>query len=276
MNKMIITCAVCGAETTREHNPNLPLTPQEIAIATYDAYKAGASIVHLHVRDENGGPTQDPEVFKKAIKLIREKCDIVIEITTGGAVGMTDDERLRVIQELQPEMASLDCGTVNFGNEYIVNTLPTMRRFATEMIKYKVRPTLECFDISHVQSADILIKEGLLSPPYHYGFVLNVPGAIRYDVETLKFLVSRLPKGAYWTVMGVGSSCLPAHYGALAVGGGFIRVGFEDNVYFAKGVLADSNAQLVERTAQIAKAAGLEIATPADVREILQLRTLSL
>lgn len=272
MNKMVITCAVCGAETTRQQNPNLPITPLEIANATHEAYKMGASIVHLHVRDENGGPTQDPEVFKKAIKLIRERCDIVIEITTGGAVGMTDDERVAVIKELKPEMASLDCGTVNFGNEYIVNTLPTMRRFAREMIAYNVRPTLECFDLSHIFSADILIREGLLKPPFHYGFVMNVPGAIKYDVELLNILVKRIPKGAYWTVMGIGSACLPAHYGALSIGGGFIRVGFEDNVYFSKGVLAESNAQLVERTAKIVKDAGYDIATPADVRAMLELK----
>ena len=272
MNKMVITCAVCGAETTRQQNPNLPITPLEIANATHEAYKMGASIVHLHVRDENGGPTQDPEVFKKAIKLIRERCDIVIEITTGGAVGMTDDERVAVIKELKPEMASLDCGTVNFGNDYIVNTLPTMRRFAREMIAYNVRPTLECFDLSHIFSADILIREGLLKPPFHYGFVMNVPGAIKYDVELLNILVKRIPKGAYWTVMGIGSACLPAHYGALSVGGGFIRVGFEDNVYFSKGLLAESNAQLVERTAKIVKDAGYDIATPADVRAMLELK----
>jgi len=272
MKKMIITCAVCGAETTREHNPNLPLTPLEIADATYDAYKAGASIVHLHVRDEAGGPTQDPEVFKQTIKLIRERCDIVIEITTGGAVGMTDDERVAVIEAIKPEMASLDCGTVNFGDEYIVNTLPTMRRFAKEMIKHNVRPTLECFDISHVAAADILIKEDLLKPPYHYGFVMNVPGAIPYDIELLNLLVNRIPQGANWTVMGVGRACVPAHYGAYAIGNGFIRVGFEDNVYYSKGVLADSNAQLVERTAKLSRDAGYEIATPKDVREMLELK----
>ncbi|MCW3806842.1 3-keto-5-aminohexanoate cleavage protein [Plebeiibacterium marinum] len=275
MKKMIITCAVCGAETTREHNPNLPLTPLEIAESTYEAYKKGASIVHLHVRDKNGAPTQDPEIFKEAIKLIRERCDIVIEITTGGAVGMTDDERVAVIEAIQPEMASLDCGTVNFGNDYIVNTLPTMRRFAKEMLKYNVRPTLECFDISHVIAADALIKEGLLKPPYHYGFVMNVPGALPYDAEILQFLVNRLPQGANWTVMGVGKACLPAHYGVFAIGNGFIRVGFEDNVYYSKGVLADSNAQLVERTAKLAKDAGYDIASPADVREIFELKGIS-
>lgn len=272
MKKMIITCAVCGAETTREHNPNLPLTPLEIADATYEAYLKGASIVHLHVRDKEGKATQDPMVFKEAIRLIRERCDIVIEVTTGGAVGMTDDERVAVIQELEPEMASLDCGTVNFGDEYIVNTLPTMRRFAKEMIKYNVRPTLECFDISHVTAADILIKEGLLKAPLHYGFVMNVPAAIPYDIELLNLLVSRIPKNAFWTVMGVGRACVPAHYGAFALGTGFIRVGFEDNVYFDKGVLAESNAQLVERTAKLSREAGYEIANPADVREILSLK----
>ena len=270
--KMVITCAVCGAETTREHNPNLPVSPEEIAEATYEAYMAGASIVHLHVRDEKGEPTQNPEIFKKAIKLIRKKCDIVIEITTGGAVGMTDDERVEVIKELKPEMASLDCGTVNFGNEYILNTLPTMRRFAQEMKKHNVRPTLECFDLSHIQSADILIKERLIEPPYHYGFVFNVPGAVRYDMQTLDLFVKNLPEGSFWTIIGIGRSCLPAHYGAIALGTGFIRVGFEDNVYYSKGVLAKNNAELVERTARIAKEAGYEIATPADVREMLKLK----
>ena len=131
---------------------------------------------------------------------------------------------------------------------------------------------MECFDLSHIQAADVLIKEGLLQPPYHYGFVLNVPGAAKYDIETLTYFVNRLPKGAYWTAMGVGKACLPAHYGALALGTGFIRVGFEDNVYYDKGVLADSNAHLVQRTAKIVKDAGYEVATPADVREMFKLK----
>ncbi len=272
MKKMIITCAVCGAETTREHNPNLPLTPLEIAQSTYEAYLKGAGIVHLHVRDKDGNPTQDTGVFKETIRLIRERCDIVIEITTGGAVGMTDDERVAVIEVLQPEMASLDCGTVNFGNEYIVNTLPTIRRFAKEMQKYEVRPTLECFDISHITAANVLIKEGLLKPPFHFGLVMNVPGGIPYDVELLQFLVNRLTEGAYWTVMGIGRASLPAQYGAVSIGSGFIRVGFEDNVYYSKGVLAESNAQMVERAARIAQEAGYEIATPTDVRTLFQLK----
>jgi 3-keto-5-aminohexanoate cleavage enzyme len=272
MNKMVITCAICGAETTKEHNPNLPVTPQELAQSTYEAYKAGASIVHLHVRDKEGKATMDVAIFEEAIKLIREKCDIVIEVTTGGGVGMSDEERMQVL-ELKPEMASLDCGTVNFGDEFIVNTLPSMRNYAKKMKEYGVRPTLECFDLSHIYAAEVLIKEGLVEPPFHYGFVMNVPGGVKYDVETLDFFVRRIPKASFWTVMGIGGrASLLSHYGALSLNG-FIRVGFEDNVYYSKGVLAESNAQLVERAVRIAKEGGYEIAAPADVRELLKIRT---
>ncbi|MCX6112133.1 MAG: 3-keto-5-aminohexanoate cleavage protein [Proteobacteria bacterium] len=272
MDKMVITCAVCGAETMRKDNPNLPITPKEIAQSTYEAYKAGASIVHLHVRKNDGTPTQDPEIFKETIGLIREKCNIVVEITTGGAVGMTDEERLLVVSKVKPEMASLDCGTINFADEYIINTLPTMRNFAKEMNKYNVRPTLECFDLSHIYCAEKLIKEGLLTPPYHYGLVLNVPNGLKYEVDILNMMVSKLPKDAYWTVMGIGGrASLASHYGAIALGG-FIRVGFEDNVNYSKGVLAESNAQLVERAVKISKDAGLEIAQPDDVRKMLNIR----
>ncbi len=273
MNKMIITCAICGAETTREHNPNLPLTPVELAEATYDAYKAGASIVHLHVRDKEGNATMDVGIFKETMKLIREKCDIVIEVTTGGGVGMSDEERMQVL-ELKPEMASLDCGTVNFGDDFIVNTLPSMRLYAQKIKDYGVRPTLECFDLSHIYAANMLIKEELVDPPFHYGFVMNVPGGVRYDVETLDFFVRRIPKGSYWTVMGIGGrASLLSHYGALSLNG-FIRVGFEDNVYYSKGILAKSNAQLVERAARISIEGGYEIATPQDVRELLKVKKL--
>ena len=271
MNKMIITAAICGAETTKEHNLNLPVTPQEIAESTYNCFLEGASICHLHVRDKNGLATMDIDIFKEAIALIREKCDIVIEVTTGGGVGMSDEERLNVVS-LRPEMASLDCGTVNFGDDYIINTLPSMRKFAKEMLKYDIRPTLECFDLSHVYSANMLVKEGLVKPPYNYSFVLNVPGAAKYEIEILDFLVRRLPKDAFWTVIGVGGRASHmAHYGALALGG-FMRVGFEDNVYFGKGQLAESNAQLVKRAADIAKSGDYEIATPNDVRKMLELK----
>jgi len=270
MKKMVITCAVTGAETTREQNPNLPISPQEIADATYDAYKAGASIIHIHVRNPDGTPTQDIEVFRETIKLIREKCDIVIETTTGGAVGMTPEERLQPVQ-LSPDMASLDCGTVNFGDDYIVNTLPIMRQFAEEMQKYNVKPTLECFDLGHVYAANMIIDEGLVDPPYHFGMVLNVPGALKYTQDNLKYMLNVMPENSKWTVVGVGGKGAMMGIADAIELGGFIRQGFEDNIYFEKGVLADSNAQMIERAANMAKEGGYEIASPSDVREMLNL-----
>jgi len=269
--KIVITCACTGAETTKEQNQALPISPEEVAQTAWECRNAGAAILHLHVRTPEGKATQNPKRFKEAIDLIRKKTDIVIEITTGGAVGDTAEERLRPVALLEPEMASLDCGTVNFGNEYIVNDLPTMRAFASEFRAHKVRPTLECFDLGHVYASKILLKEGLLEGPFHYGFVLNVPAALPYSVPNLQAMIDALPEGADFTVMGIGRSSLPAQYGAIATGG-WIRVGFEDNVFFAKGVLAKSNAELVERASRIAKEAQLTPATPDEVRKYLKLR----
>jgi len=270
-NKLIITCAVTGAETTKAMQPALPVTPEEIAQSGFEAYEAGASVLHLHVRQEDGTPTQDVAVFQKAIALIRAKCDIVIECTTGGAAWMTPEERLQPVS-LKPEMASLDCGTVNFGDEYIVNTLPIMRQFANAMRDNGVRPTLECFDLGHVYASHILIKEGLLEEPFHYGLVLNVPGAAKYEMDVLEFMVRKLPKGAHFTAFGIGGKAnVDSIYGTIALGGN-IRVGFEDNIYYSKGRLAKSNAELVERAARIAKDCGRELARPEDVRAMLKLR----
>lgn len=269
--KIVITCACTGAETTLEQNPALPITPEQVAVTAEECRAAGAAILHLHVRDAQGKATQSVARFKEAIDAIRKKTDIIIEITTGGAVGDTAEERLKPIKELEPEMASLDCGTVNFGDEYIVNDLPTMRAFAAEFKKRKVRATLECFDLGHVYASHYLIKEGLIEAPYHYGFVLNVPGAVPYSVENLSAFMRGLPAGADFTVMGIGRSSLPAQYGAIA-NSGWIRVGFEDNVYFSKGVLAKNNAQLVERAARIAHEAGLKTASPDEVRQYLKLK----
>ncbi|HEY6007648.1 MAG TPA: 3-keto-5-aminohexanoate cleavage protein [Geobacteraceae bacterium] len=270
-NKIVITCAITGAETTKAANPALPVTPEEIAQGAFEAYQAGASVLHLHVRKDDGTPTQDVEVFRKAIALVRSKCDIVIETTTGGAAWMTPEERLQPVT-LNPEMASLDCGTVNFGDEYIVNTLPIMRQFAKEMRERNVRPTLECFDLGHVYASHILIKEGLIEAPFHYGLVLNVPGAAKYEMDVLEFMVRKLPQGAHFTAFGIGGKAnVDSIYGTITLGGN-IRVGFEDNIYYSKGRLAASNAELVERAARIAKDCGRELARPEDVREMFKLR----
>lgn len=270
-NKLIITCAITGAETTKAMNPALPITPEEIAQGAFEAYEAGASILHLHVRKDDGTPTQDVAVFRKAIDLIRAKCDLVIETTTGGAAWMTPEERLQPVT-LDPEMASLDCGTVNFGDEYIVNTLPIMRQFAQAMLDRGVRPTLECFDLGHVYASHILIKEGLVQEPYHYGLVLNVPGAAKYEPDVMEFLVRKLPRGAFFTAFGIGGKAnVDSIYATIALGG-HVRVGFEDNIYYSKGRLAASNAELVERAARIARDCGRDLARPEDVRRMLKLR----
>ncbi len=272
MYRTVITCAITGAEVTRKDNPNLPVTPQEIADSAFAAHQAGAAILHLHVREEDGSPTQDLNIFKKTIELVRRKCDMVIEVTTGGAVGMTLEERMQPLQ-LEPEMASLDCGTMNFGDDCIINTLPMMREAARAMQRLNIRPTLECFDLSHIDGAGQLIKEGLVRPPFHYGFVLNVPGGVRYDAVTLEFFRRRIPADSYWTAMGIGGKAnLMAIYSAISLGG-FMRVGFEDNVYYSRGVLAESNAQLVERAVRIAGECGCQIASSDDVRQMLQLRS---
>lgn len=264
--RIVITCACTGAETTKAQNPALPVSPEEIAEAAVAAREAGAAIIHLHVRDEEGRPTQDPAVFRKAIGLIRSRTDIIVEITTGGAVGDTPAERLRPVVELEPEMASLDCGTVNFGTEFIENTLPTMREFARTFRLKGVQPTLECFDLGHVYSSRILLKEGLLDMPLHYGFVLGVPGSVPFSPEVLGSFIHAMPPGADFTVMGIGRYSLPSQFAAIA-SGGWIRVGFEDNVFYAKGVLAESNAQLVARAARLVGEAGCVPASPAEVRE---------
>ncbi len=269
--KTVITCAITGAETTKQDNPNLPVTPEEIADSAYEAYLSGAAIIHLHVRDKNGQPTQDRLVFKDTIEKNRKKCDVIVEVTTGGAVGMTLEERLQPLQ-LQPDMASLDCGTVNFGEEYIVNTLPMMREAASLMMARGIRPTLECFDLSHIEASLGLINEGLVKPPFHYGLVLNVPGGVRYDPETLSFFLNRLPKESFWTLIGIGGKVhIQSILGAIAFNG-FIRVGFEDNVYYEKGKLAKSNAQLVERAAHWVVNSGNEIVTSGDVRKMFKLK----
>ena len=271
MYKIVITCAVTGAETTRDDNPNLPVTPEEIAFAAEEAFKAGAAILHLHVRDKDGLPTQDVDLFKETISLIRDRCNIVIEVTTGGAVGMCLKERMAPL-ELMPEMASLDCGTINFGDDYLLNTIPMIKDALSAFKENSVRPTFECFDLSHIDTTKILIREGLIKPPFHYGFVLNASGGISYSTETLEAFVHRIPEGSYWTVMGIGGKAsLKSIYGAISFSG-FIRVGLEDNIFYSKGIIANSNAQLVERAARIAREYGCEIAAPNDVREMFDLK----
>lgn len=267
--KLVITAALVGAEVTRDQHPSLPLTPEEIAVAAEDAWRAGASVIHLHVRDEQGRPTQDAGVFGRTIDLIRGRCDAIIQVSTGGAVGMSPEERLQPVS-LRPEMATLTCGSVNFGDELFCNPFPMIRRFARTMRDLGVRPEIEVFDSGAVAAATRLVGLGLVEPPLHFDLVMGVPGGVPATARHLVCLVDSLPAGSTWTVAGIGRAELPMAVLAIALGG-HVRVGLEDNIYYRRGVLAESTAQLVERVVRIAGDFGREIATCDEARRILRL-----
>lgn len=272
MEKLIITAAICGAEVTKENNPSIPYTVEEIGREAESAYKAGASIIHLHVREDDGTPTQDKERFRACMDEIKRRCpDVIIQPSTGGAVGMSDDERLQPT-ELGPEMATLDCGTLNFGgDEIFVNTENTIKNFGKLMIERGIKPEVEVFDKGMIDYAITFAKQGYIKEPMHFDFVLGVQMAA--TARDLAFMVDSIPAGSTWTVAGVGRHEFPMAAIGIAMGG-HVRVGFEDNVYLSRGVLAKSNGELVEKVVRIAKELGREIATPAETREILGLKQL--
>ncbi|HZH93487.1 MAG TPA: 3-keto-5-aminohexanoate cleavage protein [Tissierellaceae bacterium] len=272
MEKLIITAAISGAEVTKEHNPNIPYTVEEIGREAESAYKAGASIIHLHVREDDGTPTQNKERFKACMDEIRRRCpDVIIQPSTGGAVGMTDEERLQPT-ELYPEMATLDCGTLNFGgDEIFVNTENTIKNFGRIMIERDIKPEVEVFDKGMIDYAIKFQKQGFIKAPMHFDFVLGVQ--MTATARDLAFMVDSIPQGSTWTAAGIGRNQFPIAAMAIAMGGN-VRVGFEDNTYISKGVLAKSNGEMVEKVVRIANELGREIATPAEAREILGLKPL--
>lgn len=270
MQKLIITAALTGAEVTKKQQPNLPITPEEIAEAAYEAYKAGASIVHIHARDKDGNPTQDYEVYKEIKERIEAKCPVIFQPSTGGAVWHTPEERLQPV-ELRPEMATLSCGTCNFGPDVFMNSQEYMEKFAKRMKELGVKPELEIFERGMIKNALALVKIGLIDESLHFDFVMGVPGAIPGEIRDLLYLVESIPQGSTWTVAGIGRYELPLATAAILLGG-HVRVGFEDNIYYKKGELAKSNAQLVERIVRLSHELGREVATPDEAREILNIK----
>ena len=272
MEKLIITAAISGAEVLKEHNPAVPYTVEECVREAKSAYDAGASIIHLHVRHDDGTPTQDKNRFEEVIKAIQAACpDVIIQPSTGGAVGMTDDERLQPI-ELNPEMATLDCGTLNFGgDEVFMNTENTIKYFGDRMIDRDIKPELEVFDKSMIDMALRLHKRGHIKSPMHFDFVMGVNGGISGTLRDFVFLRGSIPVDATYTVAGMGRFEMQLALAAI-IDGGHVRVGFEDNVYLSRGVLAKSNGELVEKVVRLSKELGREIATPAEAREILCLK----
>ena len=271
MDKLIITVAGVGAETTREAQPSLPISAAEIGEDAARCREAGAAIYHLHVRRPDGSPTQDKDVFAAALTEIRAHTDIIVQTSTGGAMGMTADERLQPL-ELDPEMASLTTGTANFGDEVFFNDTALMREFYTRMQAKGVRPEFEIFEAGQIDNALRLVKQfGPAGPLMHWDFVLGVPGSMTGEPRNLAFLVDRIPaEGSTWTATGIGRWHMPVTMTALALGGN-VRLGLEDNIFYHKGVLAEGNAQLVARVARLAAEWGREYATPDEARRILKL-----
>ncbi|NBC44516.1 3-keto-5-aminohexanoate cleavage enzyme [Corallococcus exiguus] len=270
---MVLTAALVGAETTREQTPYLPITAEEIAEDAAKCREAGAAMVHIHVRTAEGKPSQDAELFRAAIRAIRKRTDVLVQVSTGGAVGMGVDERcggLTLTGADKPDMATLTTGTVNFGEEVFWNPRPLVRDIAKRIKGIGLKPELECFDVGMIDEARYLAKEGLVELPAHFDFVLGVPGTLQARPEVLDFMIASLPEGSSWTVAGVGRQQLPFVEEA-AKRGGNARVGLEDNIYLSKGVLAKGNFELVAEAAKRARAAGREIASPEQARQLLRL-----
>lgn len=288
MEKLIITTAVTGGLTTRKQNPNVPHSPEEIARAAIDSCKAGAAVVHLHVRDPlTGDRVHKVELFKETIGIIRQECDMIINTTTGVGPNTPLDERIAIIPELsadqkfKPEMASLNCGSLNFGmldrkkREFILNDVQmnpwaSLLFFGDTMKQYGVKPELEIYEAGMINNAMVLLSLDALKPPLHFQFVLGVLGGMQATIDNLVFLKNSIPLGSTWSVCAIGLSIYSIAPVAIAVGGN-VRVGFEDCVHIAKGVLADSNAQMVAKIAHLSQEMGREIATPTEARRILGL-----
>ena len=274
MDKLIITAAICGAEVTKEQNPNVPYTVEEIVREAKSAVDAGAAIVHLHVRWDDGTPTQSHERFQVCTEAILKECPNVILIpSTGGAVGMTPDERLDSTNTTPiPEMATLDCGTCNFGDEIFDNTMPTMRAFGKRMIERGIKPEYECFEMGHLDTILTMARKGEVpGDPMQFNFVLGVPGCTPATVDNLCWLVKNIPTGSTWTATGIGRYAFQLAAPAIVMGGN-VRVGFEDNLYLERSVLAKSNGELVDKVVRMAKLLGRQVATSDEAREILSLR----
>jgi uncharacterized protein (DUF849 family) len=270
--KTIITVAPTGAFPTKEHNPAIPLTPREIADDVVACWRAGAAVAHLHMRDASGKGTMDKDRFAEAVALIRERCDIVLNLTTSGALDATDDTRMEHLGLLRPELASYDAGSMNWMHSTLfINHPAFLEKLGGCMRANGIRPEIEVFDAGMLYNALHYMKTGVIDAPGYFQFVLGAAGGTAATVENLVYLKGLLPPGAQWSAFGIGSGHLPVLYATIALGG-HVRVGMEDNVFYARGRLARDNAEFVARAARLVAEANNEVATPAEAREMLGLR----
>jgi 3-keto-5-aminohexanoate cleavage enzyme len=277
MRKLIITVAQTGGMHGKETNPNLPEQPEEIVESTYECYNEGAAIVHIHARDKAGKVTSDPEIYQEIHELVRLKCNIILQDTTGGGPGLTLDERIRCL-EARPEMASLNMGTMMrvsgpYAGVPFSNPRPEIERFAKEMLDRNIKPEMEVYSHAMYRDVNNLIQKNLVKKPYYINFVLGMihQGAVDATPEYLCSLREFLPPEVIFNVTAVGRAQLSLTTMGMILGG-MVRVGMEDNVFYRKGEPAKSNAQLVARIVRIARELEFEIASPDEAREILGIR----
>jgi 3-keto-5-aminohexanoate cleavage enzyme len=274
MNKVIITAAITGSRMLRDTAPYIPITPEEIIQSSIEAWRAGASIVHIHVRDpETGMGCQDLNRFRHVAEALRAETDLILSLTTSGIPGrnLPVAERLCPLA-LRPELASFDAGSINLGGGVFINDPAFLNEAARMMREAGVKPEIEVFDLGMLVTALRMRDEGKLEDPLHFQFVLGTPWGAPATPKSLLHLHEHLPDGATWSAIGIGRGYLPMAAMALVMGG-HIRVGMEDNIYLDRGIPAKTNAELVERVARIVSAYGRPIASPAEARTILGLRS---
>lgn len=283
MEKLIITAALTGAQQGKEANPNLPEQPGEIIQQAIECWQAGAAIVHIHARDKEGNPTASPEVFKEIVDGIKAKSDLVICLSTGGAAKISLQERIGMIPALKPELASFNIGSTMTGRYDFKNrkwlsdftlkhSYSDLELIARTMLEAGTKPEIEIYDSGMINNALLFQKIGLIAEPMYFSFVMGIPG--QQNVPTPKhllYLSEMVPEGSTWQVIGIGVNQFPMITMGIVLGSG-VRVGMEDNLYLSRGVMAEKNAQLVEKTVRIAREIGRPIATPDEAREILGLK----
>ena len=248
----------------------MPLTPEEIAESAVRCREAGASIAHIHARDIEGNPSLDPDIFEHIHRLISERTDLIVQISTGARAGYDTGARSAAVKRIRPEMASLTTGSMNFPDQVYANSFEVIKALATVMKEAGTRPEMEIFESGMIDNALLLVTQGLVEPPLHFDFVLGSRGSQPANPKILHYLSEAIPRDASWTVAAIGRFQLPMAVMAIPMGG-HVRVGLEDNLYYRKGQLA-TNEQLVARIARIAAEAERPVATPGEAREILHIK----
>ncbi len=267
---VVIVVAPTGAEVTREHNPAVPYTPAEIAADVAACCEAGAAVAHLHVREDDGTPSASAELFRRTVDGIRAACDIITMVSTGGAMGMTIEERSTGL-EARPDMSGIETGSLNFGRD-LFPTLPhETEGIAARAAELGIPLEVEAFEIGHIDAAIDFARRGVLPAPLRVNIVVGCPGALAATSANLTAAVAALPEDATWSVTAIGRHQTRMLTLGLLLGATCVRVGFEDNVYLRRGQLAASNAELVEQIAAIARSLGRDVATVEQARELLSL-----